>query len=116
MNLTEGFTGKTSVVAFYNFFAFVPLLEELHCKKIYAVGTVRTTRRGLPEMMKGKVSMNRGELQFKSKGVISAVKWQDSGSVTFLTTAVSSREITTVEKTNKDGSRSDVFCPKVVDL
>ncbi|KAG5883896.1 hypothetical protein JTB14_007784 [Gonioctena quinquepunctata] len=63
-----------------------------------------------------KVSMNRGEFQFKSKGVISAVKWQDSRPVTFLTTAVSPRKVTTVKRTNKDGSRSNVFYPKVVDL
>ncbi|KAG5867602.1 hypothetical protein JTB14_023909 [Gonioctena quinquepunctata] len=60
--------------------------------------------------------MNRGEFQFESKGVISAVKWQDSGPVTFLTTAVCPRELTTVKRTNKDGSRSNVFCPKVEDL
>ncbi|KAG5865902.1 hypothetical protein JTB14_029789 [Gonioctena quinquepunctata] len=68
INLTEGFPGKKSLVAFDNFFASVPLLKELYRKGIQAVGTVRTTRKGLPEMMKEKVSMNRGEFQFESKG------------------------------------------------
>lgn len=116
LKLTEDFTGKQSLVAFDNFFTSVPLMKKLHDRGIYAVGTVRTTRKDLPEMMRKKHAMNRGEFQFKSKGVISAVKWQDSKPVTLLTTAVSPKEVTTVKRKNKDGSRSNIFCPKVVDI
>lgn len=113
--LTENFANKSCLVAFDNFFTSVTLFRRLHEKRNLRCWDSKK-RKNLPEMMKKKDKMNRGEFQFKCRGVVSAVKWQDNKPVTLLTTAVSPREVTSVKRTNKDGSKSNVYCPKVVDL
>jgi hypothetical protein len=51
---------------------------------VHACGTVKTSRKGLPKMMKENSKLARGEFQFETKGAISAVKWMDNRPVTFL--------------------------------
>lgn len=116
LKLTEKLEGRKCLVAFDNFFTSVPLLERLYEKDIYSVGTIRKDRANLPEMMKTNDKLRRGEFMFKMSGNLAAVKWQDSKPVTLLTTAVSPKDVTTVKRKNKDGSRETVYCPNVVDL
>lgn len=45
-----------TLMAFDNFFTSLPLLEMLHSKDIYSVGTVRVNRKGLPTEITAKRS------------------------------------------------------------
>lgn len=113
--LTKHLKNRKCLVAFDNFFTSVSLMKKLHRNGIFSVGTVQINRKGLPDMMKKKHNLSRGEFMFESRGVVSAVKWQDSKPVTLLTTALSPKVTTVVRRTNKDGSRTQVYCPKVVE-
>lgn len=101
----------------------MPLLEKLHEKNVYSCGTVRSTRKDLPEIIKGKrktektkreKAMKRGEYEFKVKNHVAATKWMDKKPVCMLTTAHNPKEVTTVKRKKKDGTSVSVPCPKVV--
>lgn len=49
-----------------------------------------------------------------SAGLITAIKWQDTRDVSVLTTAHHPREVVFVKRTQKDGSRQDILCPKAI--
>ncbi|XP_043464114.1 piggyBac transposable element-derived protein 4-like [Leptopilina heterotoma] len=87
LNLTEFDTG--TLVAFDNFFTSVKLVSSLHEKGIFSVGTVRANRIGLPDMMKEKSKMQRGEYVFQRKGAVTAIKWMDAKPVTLVISASS---------------------------
>ncbi|XP_047998799.1 chimeric ERCC6-PGBD3 protein-like [Leguminivora glycinivorella] len=53
LDLSESLPRHT-LVAFDNFFTSLPLLEILYEREIYAVGTIRTNRKGLPDLLTGK--------------------------------------------------------------
>ena len=77
-----------------------------------ACGTVKTSRKGLPKMMKENSKLARGEFQFETKGAISAVKWMDNHPVTFLSSFHNPRETTVGKKKNKEGTSTEIFCPE----
>jgi hypothetical protein len=51
---------------------------------------------------------------FKTKGSVSAIKWQDNKTVTILSTYHSPKDVTFVKRKNKDGTSSEVPCPVAV--
>ncbi|XP_035227169.1 piggyBac transposable element-derived protein 4-like [Stegodyphus dumicola] len=51
---------------------------------------------------------------FLAKEGVAAIKWMDNKAVTLLTTAHNSAIITSVNRTKKDGSKTEVPCPKAV--
>lgn len=60
LNLATPLEGSNAHLTFDNFFTSIKLLEKLYDKNLYATGTVRTNRTGLPDICKAnKVSMNR---------------------------------------------------------
>jgi hypothetical protein len=56
-------------IAFDNFFTSYQLLKTLNQKGLYAMGTVRRSRKGLPDIPKRKDQMQRGEFMFRTKDV-----------------------------------------------
>ena len=86
----------------------------LRSKDIYAVGTVRVNRRGLPAMMKEKEKLSRGEFTYRTKGNIAAIKWMDNKPVTMLTSSSSPRTVERILRRNRDGTRTEISCPKAV--
>lgn len=114
IKLVENMHNSNNTVTFDNFFTTIKLLKMLLNIGIYACGTVRTNRKGLPSMLKSKDKLQRGEFMYETKGKISAVKWMDRKPVTMLSTAHDPRKTTTVLRKNKDGTRVDVPCPVVV--
>lgn len=108
------FYGSKSLLAFDNFFTSVDLVTSLLRKEIFSVGTVRINQKGLPDMIKNKNKLQRGQSQIKNKGCVAAVKWMDAKIVTLLSTAHDSETITTVKRTLKNGSKIDVPCPSAV--
>lgn len=126
MNLTTNVRAG-SLVVFDNFFSSVPLLEKLHARNLFSCGTVRSTRKYLPDIiqrepkskkLKGskskQVKLKRGEYQFKTKNHVAATKWMDRKPVCMLSTAHNPKDTTTVQRKNKNGSKTAVPCPKVV--
>lgn len=114
VQLTECVQNTNVLIAFDNFFTTPALMTTLYNNGIYSCGTVRINRKGLPDMMKQKIKLERGEFQFQIKGTISAVKWMDNRVVTLLSTLHDPRETTTVNRKNKDGTTAVVSCPTVV--
>jgi len=42
---------------------------------LYAVVTLRGSRKGLPNILKRNVRLQRGEFMFRTKGCVAAIKW-----------------------------------------
>jgi hypothetical protein len=114
IKLTEGVQNQMNIVAFDNFFTSVKLLNYLHSKGIAAVGTVRTNKKGLPEILKNGVALRKGEFQYKTKGPIVAVRWMDNKVVNFLSSVNTHMNTTVVSRKNKQGKKEDVSCPILV--
>jgi len=53
---------------------------------LYAVGTVRGSRKRLPDILKRNVRLQRGEFMFRTKACVAAIKWKDDKPVTVLST------------------------------
>ncbi|XP_040069422.1 piggyBac transposable element-derived protein 4-like [Ixodes scapularis] len=81
---------------------------------IYAVGTVRAQRKGLPDVVKNKKKINEGDHNYKVKGNVAAIQWQDKRLVNVVTTAHDPSETVTVEKKNKDASKRSIKCPLAI--
>ncbi|CAK1585444.1 unnamed protein product [Parnassius mnemosyne] len=122
MKLCEGVTSDTRV-AFDNFFTGIPLMNDLLIKKrIYVVGTVRLNRKGLPEkfLPKNKLKnekLGKYEFMYKIKAPVSAIQWMDTQLVNILTTAQSAhnpKSVSTVKRTQKDGSKKNVTIPTAI--
>ncbi|XP_051170109.1 piggyBac transposable element-derived protein 4-like [Leptopilina boulardi] len=109
IKLTRELQGTFSLVAYDNFFTSVNLVEELRNTGIYSVGTVRTNRKGLPEMMKEK-KLQRREYEFKTTNNVTAIKWMYSKIVTVLSSAHNPLTISTVKRTLKTGEKIVVSC------
>lgn len=85
---------------------------------------MRSNRKYLPDFIKGKpkskllkskrVTMKRGQYQFKTKGHIAATKWMDSKPVCMLSTAHNPNDTTSVQRKMRDGTKVSFNCPKVV--
>jgi hypothetical protein len=83
---------------------------------IYSIGTVRTDRKELPNMLKTKEKLSRGEFMFSVKGAVAATKWQDSKPVTIISTAANPKTTKLISRKNKDGSKSEVYRPEAVEI
>jgi Transposase IS4 len=112
--LTGVLSRTYSIVAFDNFFTTLHLMNMLFEQGIFAVGTVRANRKGLPMMLRAKDNLQRGEFMYQTKGCVAAIKWQDNKPVCFLTTAHSPTDVSVIQRKNKDGSKTDITCPNAV--
>ncbi|CAG5053672.1 unnamed protein product [Parnassius apollo] len=68
---------EDTFIVFDNFFTSLPLLEILYSEKIYAVGTIRANRKGLPpEISKQNkdLKLSPGEFIFKYSNPIACIK------------------------------------------
>ncbi|GBL89013.1 hypothetical protein AVEN_255169-1 [Araneus ventricosus] len=96
-----------------NFFSSVPLFKCLKTKNIYAVGTIRPDRLGLPKLIDDK-KIKPGDLDYQiSDQGISFFKWKDNRSVHFLSN-YHGNDIFKVQRRLKDGTKIDVTVPIVV--
>jgi hypothetical protein len=82
MNLLRGLEGKGHCVVMDNFFCSILLFRDLGAKEIYATGTVRSNRIGLPSHLKNTRAWKRcaeGHIEWaihESRG-ISCIMWKD---------------------------------------
>jgi len=111
-DLTRELVGKNHHVYFDNFFTGVDLLLSLKKEKIFACGTVRSNRTGLPKSVTPDKEMKPGQYDFRtSNSGIRWIKWMDKKGVCFLSNYHDPCEITTVNRRQKNGSLLQVDCP-----
>lgn len=111
-DLTRELVNKNHHVYFDNFFTGVDLLISLNQENIYACGTIRSNRIGLPKSVMLDKNMKRGQYDFRtSNSDLTWIKWMDKKGVCFLSNHHDPSEVTTVNRKQKNGSRAQVDCP-----
>jgi hypothetical protein len=91
------------------------LFEDLLSKGVYAVGTLRPNRRGVPQdLVASADSLQRGQFEHRQKDRLVATVWMDRAPVYFLSTCVSPLEGATVKRRDDEGKEVTVNCPTVV--
>ncbi|KAJ8932804.1 hypothetical protein NQ314_014508 [Rhamnusium bicolor] len=115
-DLSRDLVGKGHHIYFDNFFNSVQLQKDLQADLIYACGTVRTNRKGLPADMKSDKDLTqRGDFDWRvSKDGLVFVKWKDRKIVSFLSNYQNPLEICSIPRKEKDGSSKDIRCPNIV--
>ena len=117
--LTAGLEGKHYQVFCDNFFSGIDLFSELLDNGIYACGTLRANRLHFPNELKPltkKGLKKRGDSEVRQVGNLVVSLWQDNRPVTMLSTNAQASANITVQRRQKDGSRTEVPCPESVVL
>ncbi len=116
LKLAESIEGLHELF-FDNFFTSFPLMRTLLSRQIYAVGTVRTNRKGFPSDALGQPGQpkpQRGDIAFRQSGNLVVTVWQDKKPVTLASTACDPTATSMVRRRQKDGSAVMVPCPDSV--
>ena len=87
--LTNGWEGQWYTVVMDNYFTSPMLFEDLLRRGFYAVGTARQGRVGFPTSLKVPEKTPRGSLEIRMhrERSMSAIHWQDTKGVSFLSSA-----------------------------
>lgn len=113
LSLLKNVRGENHKVFMDNFFSSIPLMEELKNRGILACGTIRSNRKDFPQLKNDKV-LKRGEFDYRSTpSGITVFKWKDSKAVNFISN-FHGITTTTVQRKQKDGTKTTVSCPQVV--
>ena len=111
--LTSSLHNANYIVMMDNFFSSLDLFEYLKAHGVYACGTVRPNRVGLPKLANDK-DLNRGEFDYEvSDQNIIYYKWKDNRCVHFLSNYHGS-ETVNVKRKEKNGTQIDISGPAVV--
>ena len=113
LQLTEQFRNKNYRVFCDNFFSSPALFSELLAHNLYACGTVGCDRREFPLALKG-LNLQRGEHQFRQRGSLSAIVWQDKPQVSALSTFTDPEVCVPVRRKEQDGTYSNLTCPQAI--
>ena len=111
--LTRNITGRNHAVYCDNFFTNAPLFRDLLKDNIYACGTYNYTRKCYPLDLKAdarKGLKERGEHRYRQCDNLLVSLWQDTKSVSCLSTNHSPSQVTVLRR-QKDGRRTLVPCP-----
>ena len=85
LDLVEPFTGYDHVLYLDNFFSSMELALELIKRGVSIVGTVKADSRGLPEPLKGKIKLAKGDYVCITVGEINCFAYHDRKVVRFIT-------------------------------
>jgi hypothetical protein len=111
-DLTLSLRGNNHHIYVDNYFSSPKLFEDLLEHQVYACGTVRTNRKGLPAGIKYAGSLQKqGDQKVWQKGGLNAAIWRDKKAVAFLFTNCGPDQTTTVARKQRDGSVNEVECP-----
>ena len=111
--LTRHITGHHHAVYCDNFFTSANLFKDLLQDKIYACGTYNHTCKCYPRDLKPTAKSGlkkRGEYRYRQQGNLLVSLWQDTKTVSVLSTNQSPSEVS-VQRRQKDGSRTQLPCP-----
>lgn len=112
--LTKPFWKQQRIILFDNYFTSISLLERLKNEQTFACGTIRNNRKGMSQNHKKDLDIKRGDFdhRFSTSGIV-IFKWKDN-KVVYLASNYHGNETTTIQRTSKDGSKSNVMCPILV--
>jgi hypothetical protein len=91
------------------------LAEELLKHKTFCCGTARVNRKRYPSALK-KVSLEWGQHVSENVSNVNCFVWKDKKNIDFIQTICDPSETATVQRKNKDGTRTAVTCPLAVKL
>lgn len=112
--LTSSLHNGNYIVMMDNFFSSLELFEYLKAHGVYACGTVRPNRVGLPRLVNDKDLGGRGEFDYEvSDQDIVYYKWKDNRCVHLLSN-YHGTETVNVERKGKDGTKNEICAPTVV--
>lgn len=123
MDLCETLPSNT-LVACDIFFTSLPWMEILFEKGIYYVGTIRSNRKGLPDLITGKnldraarkeTALEPGEFIYQYDAPISEVKWKDTKAVFVATTAFDPKAVEQIERKQRDGQKKKIYCRQAIE-
>lgn len=115
LKLTKPYWKQSRLIFFDNYFTSITLLERLKTENTLACGTIRANRKGIPPNLMKDSEIVRGDFdhRFSTSG-IGIFKWRDNKAVLFGSNYHGNHEITSVQRTMKDGSKLTTKCPPVV--
>lgn len=114
-DLTRDLIGKCYEIYFDNYFNSVELQRDLLKEKIYACGTARKDRLGIPDDFKTNKKMKRGDSNWRvNEDGILALQWMDKKPILFLSNFHNPIDEETVTRKQKDGTKADVKCQTLV--
>ena len=108
LQLTEPYRHKN-----YHVFTSPTLFDELLQHGLYACGTVRIDCREFPDELKG-VRLERGCHDFRQRGKLSAIIWQDKRQVSVLSTLTTPDETLPIRRKERDGTATTLPCPTAI--
>lgn len=117
MKLTQTFVGLGFCVYFDRFFNSLCLLTKLLSKQIFACGTLLATRKYFPkERLRDDKDLATGDFDSVMDGSVSITKWKDRGKkcVLMASNMHNPAAITSVLRTNREGRKEQVKCPKSI--
>ena len=117
--LTRNITGHNYTVYCDNYFTSATLFRDFLQDKIYACGTYNATRKCYPNDLKGKAKSeigSHGNAEYRQDGNLLMTLWQDTRTVSVLSTNCQPHSETPVSRRQKNGARVDVPCPESVRL
>ncbi len=103
LGLSEGLKNKFATLYFDNFFNSPTLIKRLYERGLYGIGTVRSNRKHMPEMLADK-QMQRGDSQYHYCDSVLACKWMDNRGVLMVATAVDGFDMTSTVQRRGKGS------------
>ena len=113
LHLTAPFHGRNHRIFCDNYFSSPCLFRELLNRGTYACGTVRSTRQGYPEALRG-ISLSRGQYVVRQSENLTATVWQDRKQVSVLSTMTQPKDTQQVVRRQKDGSTITLPCPTAI--
>ena len=117
--LTRNITGHNYAIYCDNFFTSATLFRDLLQDNIYACGTYNATRKCYPSDLKGKAKSRlgtRGNSEYRQDGSLLCTLWQDTKTVSVLSTNCQPHSEAPVSRRQKTGTRINVPCPESVRL
>lgn len=116
LNLLKDYENMYHHVYFDNYFSSVRLLDLLLKKKVYACGTVRANRKGLPDFFKKPklLKLEQGEFKQVQSEKITAVVWHDKRDVQVIFTNCNPLITNEISRRGPSGREKKMFlvhCP-----
>lgn len=114
INMCKELYERNHEVYFDNYFSSIALMEHLKQKKVWACGTIRSNRQNFPENLKADKELARGQFDHRvSNEGLSVYKWKDNKTVHLISNFHGTERVT-INRTQKDGSKLEIGCPKAV--
>lgn len=119
LNLCKPYFNMFYWIFFDNFYTSVLLMETLLNNGLYACGTVRLNRKGLPKELKGPaktvtLKLAPQEVKTFQKNRVTLTIWQDKRTVSILSTNINTGQVVIKERVERGNRRTTLERPEVV--